>query len=251
MKRIPCITLALAAIALICGAMPTLADGLEFSREAFARGEIWRLFTAHFVHFGGAHLRWDVLALLLLGSMAEWKSRRDWVAAVVVSAPAIVLAVWWALPQFAVYRGLSGIDCAAYGVVAGHLLREGWRGRAWEGRTSGRPRRWSLFGKCPPFGKPGGDGRHGDRPVRRDWFSLALGVAACAGAAAKCGYEVVTGNMVFVGAAEAFAAVPLAHVVGVAVGVMVAIFGRWMGRVCFSAFRGKGGGAVSTSPRAA
>jgi len=183
MKRIPFITLALAAFALVCGAMPALAGSLEFSRETFARGEIWRLWTAHLTHFGAAHLRWDVFALLLLGSMAELKSRRDWIAAVVVSAPAIVLAVWWLQPQFTVYRGLSGIDCAAYGVVAGHLLREGWR--------------------------------------ERRGFSLALGAVACAGALAKCGYEVVTGNPFFVGATTAFAPAPLAHLVGVAVGMAV------------------------------
>jgi len=185
MKRIPYITLALGALALVCGAMPAFAGDIEFSREAFGRGEIWRLWTAHLTHFGAAHLRWDVFALLLLGSMAEMKSRRDWVAAVVISAPVIVLAVWWFQPQFAVFRGLSGIDCAAYGVVAGHLLREGWR--------------------------------------ERRGFSFGLGVVACACALAKCGYEVVTGNLVFVGATDAFAAVPLAHFAGVVAGVVVVL----------------------------
>ena len=189
MKSIPFITSALVVITLFCGAMPALASSLEFSRDAFARGEIWRLWTAHFVHFGGAHLRWDVLTLLLLGSLAEFKSRRDWIAAFVISAPAIVLAVWWLQPEFAVYRGLSGIDCAAYGVVAGHLLRDGWRER-----------------------------KHG-RGV------FALGVAGCAGALAKCGYELLVGQPFFVGATDAFAPAPLAHFVGVVVGVVIVCTG--------------------------
>jgi len=197
MKRIPFITLALAGLALGVAALPPAFAGvLEFSHEAFARGEIWRLWTGHLTHFGAAHLRWDVFALLLLGPMAEMKSRRDWVVAVVVSAPVVVLAVWWLQPQFAVYRGLSGIDCVAYGVVAGHLLREGWRER------------------------------------ERGRFSFALGVAACGGALAKCGFELVAGRAFFVGATDAFVATPLAHFVGVLAGVLVVFLS-----VCLPRFR--------------
>ena len=184
MKHIPFVTFSLATLALITGASPAMPGALEFSRDAFSRGEIWRLWTAHFTHFDAAHLRWDVFALLLLGSMAEMKSRRDWLVAIIVSAPLIVLAVWWLQPRFEVYRGLSGLDCAAYGVVAGRLLREGWRERHW--------------------------------PV------LSLGLLACAGALAKCGYELLTGQPLFVGATETFSPAPLAHLVGAATGVLSA-----------------------------
>lgn len=185
MKRFPFITIILATLALIAGALPALTNALEFTREAFARGEIWRLWTAHLTHFDAAHLRWDVFALLLLGPMAERGSRRDWVVAIFVSAPLIGLAVWWLQPHFEVYRGLSGIDCAAYGVTAGHLLRDGWR--------------------------------------ERHWPTLALGLLACAGVMAKCGYELVAGQPFFVGDTDAFSPVPLAHLVGAATGALVAV----------------------------
>ncbi|MDR1011701.1 MAG: rhombosortase [Opitutaceae bacterium] len=183
MKRIPFITLIFAALAIFAAALPGGTGVLEFTRDAFARGEIWRLFTAHLTHFDAAHLRWDAFALLLLGSMAEWNSRRDWLVTILVSAPLITLAVWIIQPHFEVYRGLSGIDCAAYGVVAGHLLRDGWR--------------------------------------PRHWPTLALGMLACGGALAKCGYELITGNPFFVGATDAFAPVPLAHLAGATIGVLV------------------------------
>jgi len=71
MKRIPFITLALAGLAFAVAVLPSaIAGAMEFSREAFSRGEIWRLWTAHLTHFGAAHLRWDMFALLLLGSLA-------------------------------------------------------------------------------------------------------------------------------------------------------------------------------------
>ncbi|AWI08515.1 rhombosortase [Ereboglobus luteus] len=183
MKRLPFITLSLAVFALITSAFPALTNAFEFTRETFAHSEIWRLLTAHLTHFDAAHLRWDVFALLLLGSMAEWKSRRDWLVTLAVSAPLITLAVWILQPHFETYRGLSGLDCAAYGVVAGHLLRDGWR--------------------------------------ERHTPTLALGVLACGGALAKCGYELITGNPFFVGETVAFTPVPLAHFVGVTIGVLV------------------------------
>lgn len=193
MKRIPFITISVALLALLIGASPAAVAALEFTRDSFARGEIWRLFTAHLTHFDVAHLRWDVFALLLLGSMAEIKSRRDWVVTILVSAPLITLAVWMLQPHFETYRGLSGLDCAAYGVVAGHLLRDGWR--------------------------------------ERHWPTLALGMFACGGALAKCGYELITGNPFFVGETDAFTPVPLAHFVGVTTGVLVVFASGFVKRI--------------------
>ena len=259
MKRIPVITLSMASAALLAGALPDIAHVLEFSREAFARGEIWRLWTAHLTHFGAGHLRWDVGALLLLGSVAELKSRRDWVVAVVVSAPVIVLAVWWLQPRFEVYRGLSGIDCAAFGVVAGHLLREGWREMRWGAvaswvgesarpacrlgrhaqvqssnlRLAGRQTQHAGRVRSPENSETDNSFGH---ICGRGWFLFALGVAACGGAVAKCGYELVTGNAFFVGATDAFAAAPLAHFAGVVVGA--AAGGVVFSRSGFSARRG-------------
>ncbi|MDF9828389.1 rhomboid family GlyGly-CTERM serine protease [Ereboglobus sp. PH5-10] len=210
MKRLPFITLSLAVFALIVGALPSFTSAFEFTRESFARGEIWRVLTAHLTHFDAAHLRWDVFALLLLGSMAELKSRRDWLVALAVSAPLITLAVWILQPHFETYRGLSGLDCAAYGVVAGHLLRDGWRER-----------------HAP---------------------TLALGVLACGGALAKCGYELITGNPFFVGETDAFAPVPLAHLVGASIGVLTVFVRGFVSEMCTGCTNTSGGvaGSVST-----
>ncbi|WP_145928854.1 rhombosortase [Termitidicoccus mucosus] len=184
MRRFPLVTLALAALALLAAALPpAFTDALQFDRDAIARGELWRFLTAHLTHFGVSHLRWDVFALLLLGTMAEGKSRRDWLAALAVSAPAITLLVWALQPHFTHYRGLSGLDCAAYGVIVGHLFRDGLRAR-----------------------------HH---------FTLALAVLAFAAALAKCAYELATGTAFFVGATTAFAPVPLAHLAGVLTGALV------------------------------
>jgi len=199
MKCIPFFTLTLACIAAGVAVLPpAVAGALEFSREAFARGEVWRVWTAHLTHFGAGHLQWDLFALLLLGAMAEMRSRRDWVVAVAVSAPVIVLGVWWLQPQFEVYRGLSGIDCAAFGVVAGHLLREGWRVVRLRLLAKRRTQAIVTFNvtmiRCHVKRDNGlRVQRHHFANYRnctrwRGWVSLALGGVACVGAVAKCVY---------------------------------------------------------------
>jgi rhomboid family GlyGly-CTERM serine protease len=97
---------------------PDAAAALQFDRAALAAGELWRLFTAHVTHFSPSHLAWDVGVLFALGWFCERKSRRQTAVALALSAAAISLAVWFALPTFQIYRGLSGLDCALFGLLA-------------------------------------------------------------------------------------------------------------------------------------
>lgn len=123
MRRLPVLTLILAAAALAAHAIPGATEFLQFDRAALARGEAWRWLTAHLTHFGANHLAWDVGALLALGWSCETHSRRRFAAAVILSAVAITPAVWTWQPQFAVYRGLSGIDSALFALLATSLLQ--------------------------------------------------------------------------------------------------------------------------------
>lgn len=185
MKRIPWFTLAFAALALVVHFVPALTLGWQFDRDAVAHGQVWRFFTAHLTHFGGDHLRWDLLAFVALGAMAERISRPAFLATLALSAAVITMGVWLAQPQFTTYRGLSGIDSALFGFVVADLLAAGWRTR------------------------------HG--------FSLAVGGAALAGFAAKCAFELATRTTVFVETTDAFAPVPLAHLLGLAVGATLVL----------------------------
>lgn len=183
MRRIPWFTLAFAALALVVHWIPALTLGWQFDRDAVAHGQVWRFFTAHLTHFGDDHLRWDLLAFVALGTMAERISRTAFLATLALSAAVITLGVWLAQPQFATYRGLSGIDSALFGFVVADMLAAGWRAR------------------------------HG--------FSLAVGGAALAGFAAKCVFELATRTTVFVEPTDAFSPVPLAHLLGMAAGVVI------------------------------
>jgi rhomboid family GlyGly-CTERM serine protease len=147
---------------------------------------VWRFFTAHLTHFGEDHLRWDLLAFIVLGALAERISRSAFFITAGVSAAVITAGVWLAQPQFATYRGLSGIDSALFGFVVADLLATGFRER------------------------------HG--------FSIAVGGLVLAGFAAKCTYELATGDTVFVEAGGAFAPVPLAHLLGMTAGAAVGLY---------------------------
>ena len=186
MKRIPWFTLGFAALAVAVHCIPALTLGWQFDRAAVAHGQVWRFFTAHLTHFGTDHLRWDLVAFLVLGAMTERVSRSALLVTVALSAALITLGVWIAQPQFETYRGLSGIDCALFGFVVARVIAEGRRAR------------------------------HG--------FSLAVGGLALAGFAAKCIFELATGGTVFVEPTDAFAPVPLAHLIGLIAGAALAQF---------------------------
>ena len=103
-------------------------------------------------------------------------------------------AFWFALPDLAAYRGLSGVDCALGGLLAGSLLRTALE----DGRLRGA--------------------------------AVAAGIATFL--AGKIAWEVGTGGTLFVPSMGAgVVAVPLAHAVGGAVGALI---GSWPRRGAFA-----------------
>lgn len=183
MKRLPFFTLLIAVAALVTHVVPGLASSLEFSREAIAAGQVWRLITGHLAHFSSDHLRWDLLVFLALGTLVELRSRAHFVACCVVGAGLISGLVWLMQPWLVSYRGLSGIDSALFVYVMLDVLV-----------LAGREGRWLV--------------------ALTAFAGLAL---FCA----KVGFEFATGTTVFVAPDAAFSPVPLAHVAGAVVGAAV------------------------------
>jgi rhomboid family GlyGly-CTERM serine protease len=178
--RLPFLTLALAALAILIQLVPGAAAWMQFDRGAIAGGEWWRLLTGHLAHFSANHLVWDVGMLLALGFAAERESAVGSACALGLASVAISATIWFGQPQFVVYRGLSGLDCALGGYLAGSLLR--------------RPQRVALL----------------------------AGAATLVFVGAKATYEAATGSTAFANGIG-YAPVPLAHVVGLAAGTLVAL----------------------------
>jgi rhomboid family GlyGly-CTERM serine protease len=181
-RRLPVASLLLVVFAVAVNVVPGVADWLQFDRHAVAGGELWRLVTSHFVHWSGDHLFWDTLAFGMLGWLCERDGVRPVLRCVALSAVLIPLTLWFAVPQMATYRGLSGIDSALFALLAVRVGRQ------------------SL--------------------TERDWLKLSVAGIVAGGFAAKVGFEFVTGATLFVdSAAVGMTPVPLAHVVGGLVGI--------------------------------
>ena len=200
MKRLPFLTMLLSALTLAIHASPALTTALQFDRTTIMQGEFWRVLTGHFAHFGADHLRWDVLAFLAFGSLAEFRSRRGFLLCLFVASVVISAGVGFLQPQFSVYRGLSGLDSALFTFVTADLLRDGLR--------------------------------------ERDWPNTAVGALALTGFMGKSVFELVTGQTLFVSANANFEAVPLAHMLGALVGVATALQATREKRVTVSAQTG-------------
>jgi rhomboid family GlyGly-CTERM serine protease len=72
-RRLPVVTLLMLVGALLVTALPGASSTLIYDRDAILAGEIWRLFTGHWVHFSQTHLVYDLLALGIAGAIIEAK----------------------------------------------------------------------------------------------------------------------------------------------------------------------------------
>lgn len=165
---------------------PAATAWLQFERVAVDGGQWWRLLTAHFTHWSGGHLLWDLVMFAVLGALCEAADRVRCVAVVLGSALVIAFTVWLVLPDLVTYRGLSGIDSALFALLSVTMFRKLW--------------------------------------AERNLVGIGLVTLLAAGLAVKIGYELATGRAFFVDSASAsFTPVPPAHAVGAAVGIIGAV----------------------------
>jgi Cu-Zn family superoxide dismutase len=98
-----------------------LAAHLAYDRHAILCGELWRLWTAHLVHFSWQHAVSDALVLFAATTLVQRLAgaRLAWTA-LAIGAPGIALGLLWAAPHMTEYRGASGLAlmmCVLYGAL--------------------------------------------------------------------------------------------------------------------------------------
>lgn len=127
--RLPLWTLAICASAGLVFLLPFLESVLIYDRSAIAQGELWRLVTGNLVHYSAAHLGYDLLALLVAGTMIEMSGYRHYPALCLAAATCIGMVLYWAEPAMLYYAGLSGVATAAIVYLCLHGLTEkgAWR----------------------------------------------------------------------------------------------------------------------------
>ena len=127
------VTLLMVVAALVVAAFPAWSGGLIYDRQAILRGECWRLFTGHWVHFSRSHLVYDTLALALAGGMLEAR-RTPGFGCLCLLAPWIInLMLLACVPDLRQCGGLSGLATCAlvYLAVEGLGEASGWRWACW------------------------------------------------------------------------------------------------------------------------
>lgn len=98
---------------------------LRFDRPSINQGEIWRMFTGHFVHLGAYHALMNIIGLILIWSMFPAAlDNRNLPKATLFIALSISVALWIFSPQLEWYSGFSGVlhGLLAFGIVL-HLRR--------------------------------------------------------------------------------------------------------------------------------
>ena len=100
----------------------------EYRRSLIAQGQWWRLVSGHLVHLGWGHFLLNLAGLLLLLDLTrDWLGLPRALLVLIVSMASISAGLWYAYPDIAWYRGLSGAlhGLWAAGAVAG--MRQGSR----------------------------------------------------------------------------------------------------------------------------
>jgi rhomboid family GlyGly-CTERM serine protease len=166
--------------------IPSLTAAWELDRAAVAGGEVWRVVTGHLTHWNGDHLFWDAATFLALGVVCMKRSPIRTVLSLLIGSVAISAAVLAAHAELTTYRGLSGLDTALFTLLAVMIYQDARRDGD---RALGAVTKWAL-----------------------------------AALLAKVGYEIATGQTLFVDSKTAgFEPLASAHAVGAAVGLVVAV----------------------------
>ncbi|WP_189417701.1 rhombosortase [Cellvibrio zantedeschiae] len=116
------ISLIIAGVIAVFATFPdTFFPLLSLERAKLADGEIWRLFTGNFVHFGWAHSLMNLAAFaIFVFALATSFSTPRFIALILFCCTAVGLGVYYLNPEYETYAGLSG---AIHGFfVAGLLL---------------------------------------------------------------------------------------------------------------------------------
>ncbi len=106
-------TMAAAAFAAAAYSLPSLTDALVYERQAVLNGEIWRIFTAPFVHFSPGHFLWDTVVFTAAGIAVSYEGFPLFktVCFLAASIPGLIYVLF--VPELEYYGGLSGMATGA------------------------------------------------------------------------------------------------------------------------------------------
>jgi rhomboid family GlyGly-CTERM serine protease len=117
--RVPLLLFALPAV--LIAVVPALRDAFVYRRDALAQGELWRLWTGHWVHFSPSHLAWNLLVVVAVGAHLERLRPGLLLRHTLLVAPLLSLTLLVGEPAMQIYGGLSGLATSLAVLLALHL----------------------------------------------------------------------------------------------------------------------------------
>lgn len=112
---IPLLTIVVVGVSIVASLSPELLSRMRYDRVAILHGELWRIFTAHTVHFSTNHLFYDLSTFAVLGWLIEGRERRcDYGILLFVMALCIGGGLLLFKPDMSYYGGLSGPACGLF-----------------------------------------------------------------------------------------------------------------------------------------
>lgn len=102
--------IALAVLFLLLALWPGMVDLLCYQRDAQARGELWRVFSGHFVHLNLSHALLNAAGAVLVALVLRQEvPARDWWRLTLAAPFVISLGLWLKQPAMVSYVGFSGV----------------------------------------------------------------------------------------------------------------------------------------------
>jgi rhomboid family GlyGly-CTERM serine protease len=84
------------------------ADQLQYCRDLYLQ-QPWQLITAHLVHLNGMHLLLNVTVLWMIYGLFNPPNLIWFYSAGLVSSISIIIYIHYFLPDYYIYRGISGV----------------------------------------------------------------------------------------------------------------------------------------------
>ncbi|WP_371378713.1 rhombosortase [Thalassotalea aquiviva] len=107
---------------------PYFESGLIYDKNLVNSAELWRLFTAHFVHTNFNHLLLNLAGLTMLWALhGDHYSHLHYFLALLTSALVCALGIYFYSPDIVRYVGLSGVlhGLFVWGAICD--IQKGWR----------------------------------------------------------------------------------------------------------------------------